>query len=102
MDLSSNFAGFEDWERRSKRALDHQHDYVLPVLRGQLNALLRREKNTDLDSYLKSLHSHAVDAYKRSVVPDEVSRKGEEALEKIKKVTRVFVIQTFTQPFPST
>ena len=72
-----------------RRSFIKQHSMTLPVIRSQLDYVLRNGVNSSFEDYTNHLHESAVNAYRRSIVPTPENVKGEKLLHNIKKVKNV-------------
>ena len=81
--------GYSKHSRAMRRSFIKQHSMTLPVMRSQLDYVLKKGVNSSFEDYTNHLHESAVNAYRRSIVPTPENVKGEKLLHNIKKVKNV-------------
>ena len=81
--------GYSNHSRVMRRSFIKQHSMTLPVIRSQLDYVLKKGVNSSFEDYTNHLHESAVNAYRRSIVPTPENVKGEKLLHNIKKVENV-------------
>ena len=84
--------GYSKYYQAMQRSFIKQHSMILPVIRGQLDYVLRNGVNSSFEDYFDHLHELAVNAYTRSIVPTPENVKGETLLHSIKKVKNFEVL----------
>ena len=81
--------GYNKHSQAMRRSFIKQHSMTLPVIRSQLDYVLKKGVNTSFEDYTNHFHESAVNAYRRSIVPTAENVKGEKLLHNIKKVKNV-------------
>lgn len=77
--------GLNDFTKRSEEAINKQDSYALPILRNQLNHMLKTEKGSTVLEFTHLIHQNAMQGYKRSIIPKHESDDGEKTLLSIKR-----------------
>jgi len=83
--------GYESNEKINKRTLQHHQRSTLPVIKYQLNEMLKRGLNSSFEQYTAELHQHAMEGYKRSNIPTVNEANGEQMLYSINKELKSIV-----------
>ena len=78
--------GYSKHSQAMRRSFIKQHSMALPVIRSQLDYVLRNGMNSSFEDYTNHLHETVVNAYRRSIVPTPENVKVEKLLHNIKKV----------------
>ncbi|XP_057295813.1 uncharacterized protein LOC130624255 [Hydractinia symbiolongicarpus] len=77
--------GLNDFTKRSEEAINKQDSYALPILRNQLNHMLKTEKGSTVLEFTDLIHKNAMQGYKRSIIPKHESDDGQKTLLSIKR-----------------
>jgi len=77
--------GYESHDKITKRTLQHHQRSTLPVIKYQLNEMLKSGLNSSFEQYTAELHQHAMEGYKRSNIPTVNEANGEQMLHSINK-----------------
>lgn len=88
-ELRAFLLGYGKHSQAMRRSFIKQHSMALPVIRSQLDYVLRNGMNSSFEDYTNHLHETAVNAYRRSIVPTPENVKVEKLLHNIKKVKNV-------------
>lgn len=62
----------------------------MPMIREQLNGMLKRDYKKSFMEMTESMHVNAMKGYKRSNIPHPSDVKGEAMLENIKEVSQFY------------
>ena len=85
-ELRAFLLGYSKHSQAMRRSFIKQHSMALPVIRSQLDYVLRNGMNSSFEDYTNHLHETVVNAYRRSIVPTPENVKVEKLLHNIKKV----------------
>ena len=74
--------------KRSEIVMNRQDKLTIPIVRRQLDFILKKEKGSTLKDFVGVIHENAMKGYKRSSIPTAHDVDGEGKLKEINKVTR--------------
>jgi len=91
--------GYESHGKITKRTLQRHEHRTLPLIKSQLDDILKHGLNTSFVQYTAKLHEHAIEGYKRSNIPSLNQVNGERLLHSINKNLTMIV---FSEHIPLT